>query len=352
VDRGDMVKAGDVLVQLDATVLQSQWSEAKAALAAARANLDGVTAGAPPDEITVARAALAQAETQRDGAEQAVIYAQDAITNPLSLNAEIDEARTQARLAAQNLEMAKANLQETQLWQGLYVGDGGDTERVWNLQLLASQSALGQAEAVLGGAQRYLNALTEIRAKPLELEAQLHAADMNYDLSQAQVATTQARLNELEAGPTDEEVAVAQATVHQAQASVQLVDVEIAQLTLTAPIDGVVTNRNTHQGETVAAGYPLLTIANLEEVRLVIYVPEDQVGRIRIGQEVEVRVDSFPDRAFEGQVLSIGGKAEFTPRNVQTQEERVNLVFAVKMSIPNLDSALKPGMPADATLRP
>jgi HlyD family secretion protein len=161
-----------------------------------------------------------------------------------------------------------------------------------------------------------------------------------------------AALGELEAGPTGEEIAMAEAQMRQAEAAVRLVDAQIAQLTLVAPMDGVVTSRSGHAGETATAGAPLLTIANLDQVTLVIYIPETRIGQVQVGQEVEVRVDSFPERVFLGQVASIAGEAEFTPRNVQTQEERVNLVFAVKVRIPNLDYALKPGMPADATIQP
>jgi multidrug resistance efflux pump len=95
----------------------------------------------------------------------------------------------------------------------------------------------------------------------------------------------------------------------------------------------------------------MLTIANLDEVTLVIYIPETRLGQVQVGQKVEVEVDSFPDRVFMGEIVNIAGEAEFTPRNVQTKEERVNLVFAVKVSIPNPDHALKPGMPADATVQ-
>jgi hypothetical protein len=96
----------------------------------------------------------------------------------------------------------------------------------------------------------------------------------------------------------------------------------------------------------------VLAGARLEEVTLVVYVPENRVGQVQLGQEAEVQVDSFPERVFVGHVANIAGEAEFTPRNVQTQEERVNLVFAVKVRIPNPDCALKPGMPADATIQP
>jgi HlyD family secretion protein len=350
VDRGDTVKEGDVLARLDGTALESQRAEAAAGLAAARANLARVQAGTRPEEIAAAQAALAQAQAERDGAAQAVVHAQEVISTPLSLDAEIDAARTQVRLAEQNVEMAKANLQETELWHGLHIGEGGDSERAWDLQLQASQDALTQAQAELTGAQRYLSALLAIRADPLELEAQLHAAETEYNLAKAQVVTAQAALGELQAGPTEEEVAIAEAQVRQPEAAVHMVDAQIAQLTLTAPMGGIVTSRSAHVGETTTAGAPLPTIANLDEVTLVIYVPENRVGQIGLGQEVEVEVDSFPGQVFVGHVASIAGEAEFTPRNVQTQEERVNLVFAVKVTIPNPDLVLKPGMPADATI--
>jgi HlyD family secretion protein len=350
--RGDRVTAGDVLVRLDGEVLQSQRLEAEAGLAAAQANLARVEAGARSEEIAAAQAALAQAEAERDGAAQAVVLAQEVISNPLTLDTEIDAAYTQVRLTEQGVEMAEAELAEAELWRGPYIGEGGNTERTLNLRVQAAQAVLAQAQAELVGAQRYLSVLLATRENPLELEAQLHVAEMELELAEAQVLAAQAALDELEAGPTAEEVAIAEAGVRQAEAAVRLVDAQIAQLTLTAPMDGIVTSRSAQVGETATAGSPLLTIANLDEVTLVIYVPENRVGQVRLGQEVEVQVDSFPAQVFVGQVSNIAGEAEFTPRNVQTQEERVNLVFAVKVSIRNADQRLKPGMPADATIWP
>ena len=94
----------------------------------------------------------------------------------------------------------------------------------------------------------------------------------------------------------------------------------------------------------------LLTLGELDRVTLTVYVPEDQLGQVNIGQKVAVHVDSFPGRTFEGSVVAIADQAEFTPRNVQTQKERVNTVFAVDVRIPNSDHALKPGLPADAVI--
>ena len=93
-----------------------------------------------------------------------------------------------------------------------------------------------------------------------------------------------------------------------------------------------------------------MTIANLEEVKLTVYIPENRYGRIQLGQQVDVQVDSYPGQVYKGTVVYISSEAEFTPRNVQTKEERVNTVFAVKILIPNPDHDLKPGMPADATI--
>jgi multidrug resistance efflux pump len=100
-----------------------------------------------------------------------------------------------------------------------------------------------------------------------------------------------------------------------------------------------------------AAGATLMTIANLDEVTLTIYIPEDEIGKVKVGQTVEVSVDSFPNKVFEGRVSYIASEAEFTPKNVQTKKERVNMVFAVKVKVPNPEHELKPGMPADAVIK-
>lgn len=352
VDEGDEVKIGQVLVRLDDALLETQRREALAAVAVAQADLARVRAGARPAERAAARAALAQAEAQRDGALQALENARRALEHPQELDAQIAEAETQVALAEQEVEMARAELNEVQLKYGVYADQGGDTEQTWSIQVEAAQAALEGAEAQLEGTRRYLNALYAIRATPLTLQAQVHAAEAQYAAAEAAVEAAEAALDELEAGPTSEEVALAQARLHQAQAALALIDAQLAQLTLTSPITGVVTSRSVHAGETATPGVTLLALANLDQVTLVIYIPENQIGRVQVERPVEVTVDSFADRIFTGWVTIIASEAEFTPRNVQTQEERVNMVFAVKVVIPNPDHALKPGMPADALIRP
>lgn len=350
VARGEEVQAGDVLVRLDDAVFQSQRLEAESGVAAAEANLARVLAGARPEEISAAAAALAQAEARLEGAHQAVVNARDVVSKPLELEIEIAAARTQVSLAEQDVEMAEANLAETRLKWNVYKDRGGDEKRAWDLQVQAAEAALRKAEAELNGARRYLWALIEMRDNPLRLQTELHGAETQARLAQAQVDAAQASLDEVEAGATAEEIATAEAQLRQAEAALRLIDAQIDQLTLEAPMAGTVTSRASQAGETASAGMSLLTIANLDEVDLLIYIPVTQVGRVKLGQSVEIQVDSFPDRVFIGQVVNIAGEAEFTPRNVQTQEERVNLVFAVKVRLTNEDRALKPGMPADATV--
>jgi HlyD family secretion protein len=352
VARGDDVRLGDVVVKLDDAALESQRKEAEAGLAVARANLERVQAGARAEEIAAARASLVEAQARRDGAEKAVLNARDVISNPLSLDAQIHQAHTEIELAQQNVELHEAELEENKIKHGVYAEQGGDVKRTWDLQLDAARARLAKAQAEVAGVQAYRATLLAMREDPLALQADLHRAEMEHQLAQAGVQRAQSKLQELEAGPTRQEVALAEAQVHRAQAAVRLVDAQLDQLTLTAPMDGVVSTRGAQVGETATGGKPLLTIVNLDQVTLVLYIPENRIGQVQIGQEVDVIVDSFPQRVFIGQVDSIAGEAEFTPRNVQTKEERVNLVFAVDVSIPNPDQALKPGMPADATIRP
>ncbi|HEY3110604.1 MAG TPA: efflux RND transporter periplasmic adaptor subunit [Chloroflexota bacterium] len=129
----------------------------------------------------------------------------------------------------------------------------------------------------------------------------------------------------------------------------QLLEVQLERLTLRSPLNGIVLKRLARQGEVVGGGAPVLTVARLDELTLTVYVPEADLGRVAVGQSVEVRADAFAGRAFAGQVQTIASRAEFTPRNVQTGRDRRKLVFAVKVRLPNGGGELKPGLPVDVT---
>jgi multidrug resistance efflux pump len=215
----------------------------------------------------------------------------------------------------------------------------------------ATREDIAQARTALEAAQRTLDAVLAIREQPQQLKTAADNAGAQLAALEAQLAQAEARLELVRAGARPEQVQVAEAQLAQARAAQRQVEVQIGKATLNAPRDGVVLSRPVHEGEQVAPGAPLMTIGALDTVRLTIYIGTTDIGRVKVGQSVDVTVDSFPGRVFAGRVSFIAQEAEFTPRNVQTRDERATTVFAVRVELPNPDRALKPGMPADAVIR-
>jgi HlyD family secretion protein len=214
-----------------------------------------------------------------------------------------------------------------------------------------AQEALTQAEANLKIAQADRDRFRDLFAKNSATAKQNQDAEARYIVARAQHDAAQQALLKLEKYARPEEIKAAEARLDQAMAARDLLQKTIADSTISAPVPGIVTDKATEEGEFVGPGTALVTIASLSEVHLNIYIPETDLGKVRLGQEAEVTIDSYPDRAFTGRVIFISPEAEFTPKNVQTKEERVKLVFRVKIEIPNPDNILKPGMPADALIR-
>lgn len=347
VERGAEVQVGDELVLLDATPLLTKLAEAEAAVAAAEAELAVVRAGPRAEEIAAARAALTLAQAQRDGALAAWQNAQEAVDNPQELDAQIAEARTAVELAAQGVELAEAELAREKLLRDQR--PEGLERQVADRQVRAAQEALAAAQADENTAQTTLNWLWIIRSEPLALIAQAHAAEGQYRAAEEGVAVAQAQLEDLLVGPTQEEVAVAEATVRLAEAQADVLRVQGAKFTLSSPVNGVVLDKAVRAGEIAAPAATILTLADLSHVTLSVYVPENRVGQVGLGQSVQVTVDSFPGRTFTGQVRRIADEPEFTPRNIAIKEERLNTFYAVEVRLPNPEDLLKPGMPADAT---
>ena len=143
---------------------------------------------------------------------------------------------------------------------------------------------------------------------------------------------------------------VTRSQLDQARAALRTAEVRLNDLTATAPVEGTVLSRNAEPGETVAAGVAVYTLGDLENPWVKVYVNETKLGIVKLGQKARVFIDTFPGRAYEGTITYIASEAEFTPKNVQTQEERVKLVFGMKVSVKNVNSELKPGMPADVKM--
>lgn len=117
-----------------------------------------------------------------------------------------------------------------------------------------------------------------------------------------------------------------------------------------SPINGTIVKKFVEKGEIVSPGTPLFKLANTDTMEMKVYIPETELGKIKLGQEVTIRTDSYPNKEYKGKVVFISNEAEFTPKNIQTKDERVTLVFAVKLKLPNLNEELKAGMPAEAKI--
>jgi HlyD family secretion protein len=359
-DEGDEVKPGELLVELDPATLEAQRDQQQAALVAARANLADVSAPPRPEAVAAAQADVQQAEASRDGADAVWQQAQAVVADPLELNAQVDSTRGQIAMLEKQVEAAQAALKTAQIQSEEAARNQSGDEGVTQAQAAAKQVEAAQAgltivQTELTGARSQLALLIALRDKPLSLIAQANASHMAYVQATAAVTVAQAKLASTKAGPMPEDVAIAQAQVRQAEAAVALADVQLGKLSLTAPRGGVVTERPLNVGELTAPGAILLNLGDLDHVTLTVYIPETQIGRVKPGQVARVSVDAYPGQTFEGEVVFIRPEAEFTPKNVQTQEERVNLVFAVKIGLKNrLDAygkyMLKPGMPADAEI--
>ncbi len=162
-----------------------------------------------------------------------------------------------------------------------------------------------------------------------------------------QASVAQERLKLLQSGYRPEIIQAARAQSDEALAAVAAARVVLEDLQVTSSIDGVVTRKYAEVGETLGAGRPVVTVTDISRPWLRVYIPENQIGKVRLGAAARIKVDTFPGREFAGRVSYVSSQAEFTPKNVQTQEERVKLVFAVNVTVDNRDGTLKPGMPGD-----
>jgi HlyD family secretion protein len=170
-------------------------------------------------------------------------------------------------------------------------------------------------------------------------------------LTDAALDQAQQTLALVREGPRAETIRAQEALVEQARASLARADAALSYAVISAPFSGRITLRHRQPGETVGAGTPVLTLLDPNDRWVRIYVREDQIGAIRIGTPARITSDTYPDRSFAGEVVYIGSEAEFTPRNVQTTEERIRLVYPVKVRITSdPDFVLKPGIPADVVL--
>jgi HlyD family secretion protein len=355
VDEGDVVEAGELLLELDKTDILAEQVQLEANIATARANLGLVSASPQVEMVALAEAQLAQAEQIRDGAELIWQEAAQLASNPRELDAQISQMQAQVTQAEKQLEMARINLKRAEIRaeaasRNQYNNAGLAENEAAQQQLQAAQQGVKIAEVAVNGTKKQVEHLVNLRNNPLSLVSQANSARAAFNQAEAAVQAAQANLIVAKAEPRPEDVNVARFQLQEAEAALEIVAVQLDKQEITAPRTGLISQRLVNQGELASPGVVLLELSDIETVDLTVYIPETQIGRVKTGQKALVTVDAYPGETFEGHVTFIAHQAEFTPRNVQTQEERVNLVFAVKISMGNPDHRLKPGMPADAEI--
>jgi HlyD family secretion protein len=382
---GDTVQKGDSLILLDDEIIKAQRQQVLAVINSAEAALSSA-------EVNL-EAALIQAELIRQAAQledlSNRIQAWE-VVNPAEFSLpiwyfekgeEITAAEAEVIAAEEALEVEKANLEEV-----LRTSTHAD--------LVAAESRLVDARAAFMVAEEVLDRAWRARddeevgdfAEDMydAVEAELEAAQSDYEemLSEdalegvlevrARVAVAQARydialdrliqmqtgdyslkVQAAEAAVRQAQTAIAQseAALSQAQAELAVIDLQSERFIMRAPISGVVATRNIEPGEVVWPGAVTMTIYRLDTLTITVFIPEDRYGVIGVGEQAIVSVDSFPDETFTATVVHIADEAEYTPRNVQTEEGRRTTVFAVELSVVDPMGKLKPGMPADVDFR-
>ncbi|MBI2162026.1 MAG: HlyD family efflux transporter periplasmic adaptor subunit [Candidatus Rokubacteria bacterium] len=320
VREGQPVERGQLLVHLGDEELAAEVRRAEAAVRTAEAQLRDLQAGARREEIEEAEARAARARAQLD----------DLLAG--SRQQEIEQARAAVRNATAVREWSERELART---RELYARDLVAFQEVDRARNAYDVAAANEASA------RERLALLEAGARKDEIDA-----------ARAELRAAQERVRLLRAGPRPDAVAAARAQVAETRAALALGQVRLGEMRIRSPITGLVLRKNLEVGEMANPGVSILTLMDPQDMWLRAYVSETEVGRIRIGQQAVITVDAFPGRTFAGAISEIASEAEFTPKNVQTKKERVTLVFRVKIAVHYAEGVLKPGLPADAQLRP
>lgn len=215
----------------------------------------------------------------------------------------------------------------------------------------AAEAALRQAEASMQVAHEDFRRMQNLYEADGISRRQFEEAEMRLTIAVAQYNAARENLSKLQRLSRPEEIKAQEARLRQAEAAAELLERQIRDCYIVSPVDGIITSKLVELGELVRQGAPVAVISKLDTVRLMIYLSTIEVGQVKLGGNVGVTIDAFPEKQFAGRITYISPTAEFTPRNIQTKDERVKQVFGVRVEIPNPEGILKPGLPADARVR-
>lgn len=217
--------------------------------------------------------------------------------------------------------------------------------------IIQAEQNLNQAKVNFETAERDKNRMQKLYDSHSITEKQYEDAIARFELMSAQYKSAQENYSKVKKIFRPEEIEQAKANLNKAIAGVELLNKNIRDCFVTPPINGFLVKTFIEPGETVTPMSSLFKVSDLDVVELVIYVSTEELAYVKLGQNAEVKIDAFKDKVYNGKVTYISPEAEFTPKNIQTKDERTKLVFAVKIKISNDNYDLKPGMPADATIK-
>jgi len=329
VGEGDAVTQGMVVARLDTLQLESQRSRDQAALAVAESLIPQLQTSIERQKTILA----AETDLRRAQIAQAEARLQELLAGSRSqeiqqAKALVDEARSQHQQAQQDWERA----------QTLYRNDDISTAQydLARTRFASTAAALQKAEEQL--------ALVQEGPRKEQIEA-----------ARAQVAQAQANLqltdaSRLELKRLEQELVTRRAQSEQARAQVSVVEAQLADAVSISPINGVVLVKSAEAGEVLAAGTTYLTVGETDRPWLRAYINEQDLGRVKLGAPARVTTDSFPGKIYPGRIVFISSEAEFTPKQIQTPEERVKLVYRIKIEVENPGYELKLNMPAEAEI--
>ena len=348
IEEGDLVAAGDPLFRFDdeALMIKRQQMVAAGASAQAEAELAVITA----------RQALS------DLSDNAVVITAQAELNLANARKALDDAMRHRSYQSRGNRASSETITGVEAQLTLAdeaVSEAEDAvDRASNLSAddpkrAAAEAALYNARHARDGIQANLNWYT---GSPTGFDQAI--LDAQVSMAQANVTKAETEFARVKIGPDPDDVALAQAKVRAAEAAlasakagttaeIEAIDLQLEKLTVTAPQEGVVLSLNLNAGEVLQLGGTALTLGRLDSLHITVYMPEDRYGQLRLGAQAEVSVDSFPGERFSASITRIASQAEFTPRNVQTEEGRRTTVFAVELAVSDPSGRLKPGMPAD-----
>jgi len=292
VDEGDSVKEGQLLAEISSDQLEARYQSVKESASVLKAQIEQISSDI--------------AYTEKNSEEN------------------IDAAKSAVEAAKFQLEKAKA----------VYEGVKSDYERYKNLYEKGLISASNFDKIKM----KYETSLADVKAA----EKELNRARANYESALATKDLVEAKRKQLKS--TEYNYLSALAKEKEVYADLQ-------ETKIYSPADGTILSRPVEIGEVVNPGTPIYVMVDMNKLYVKVYINEPDIGKIKLGNEAKIYVDAFPDKAFSGRITKVYNQAEFTPKNVETKEERVKLVFGVEVSIDNNEGVLKPGMPADVVIR-